>query len=103
MLRAAGLAEEADLGDLGGEGRLPFARYRGIRWTGGNATLVQTGDMVDRGDYARDLYALFSDLRQQAAEAGGRVVNLVGNHDLMNIIEDLRYVSPGDYAAFGGQ
>merc|ERR1719277_290686 len=102
MLRAAELAEEANLGDGGGEGRLPFARYRGVRWTGGDATLVQTGDMVDRGDYARDLYALFAELRRQAPLSGGRVINLIGNHELMNIINDLRYVSDGDYQVFGG-
>lgn len=105
LLKHAELIEVSDTVDesrVTDEGR-PFSRYRGVKWIGGDATLVQLGDMVDRGTYARDLYALFSDLRlQAAATTGGRVVNLVGNHDLMNMLNDLRYVSNEDYAEFGG-
>uniref|UniRef100_A0A7S4W7D0 Calcineurin-like phosphoesterase domain-containing protein n=1 Tax=Alexandrium monilatum TaxID=311494 RepID=A0A7S4W7D0_9DINO len=102
ILRAAGLIEEGSNESLQGPDGRPFVRYKGARWIGGSTTLVQTGDMVDRGTYARDLYALFADLRQQAAAAGGQVVNLFGNHDLMNLQGDLRYVSPEDEADFGG-
>lgn len=102
MLQGAGLIEEGVDEGLQGPDGLPFVHYKGVRWIGGNATLVQTGDMVDRGTFARDLYALFAELRRQAEAAGGRVVNLIGNHDLMNIQGDLRYVSHGDEADFGG-
>lgn len=106
ILRAAGLAEfpvEGQEDEALSSVRPPFGRYRGVRWVGGDATLVQTGDIVDRGDHARDIYAAFAELRRQAGQHGGRVVNLVGNHELMNIMNDLRYVSPGDFAAFGGR
>jgi len=72
-------------------------------WIGGNTTLVQTGDIVDRGDYAKQIYRIFFRLADEAAAAGGRVINLLGNHEAMNIEGDLRYVSRGDYAAFGGR
>ncbi|KAG0230346.1 hypothetical protein BGW42_001018 [Actinomortierella wolfii] len=59
-------------------------------WTGGTDTLVQT------------VYNLFDKLRQQAKAAGGQVVNLYGNHEVMNIGHDLRYVTKEDFASFGG-
>jgi hypothetical protein len=39
-------------------------------------------------------------LEKEAAQAGGRVVGLLGNHEAMNIMGDLRYVTPGNYASF---
>jgi hypothetical protein len=39
-------------------------------------------------------------LEKEAAQAGGRVVSLIGNHEMMNIMGDLRYVTPLTYASF---
>jgi len=100
ILRAAGLVD--DVQSRSSDPQQPSSRYESSRWTGGNTTLVQTGDMVDRGTYAIDLYKLFADLRRQAPLSGGQVINLIGNHDLMNLIGDLRYVSQGDINVFGG-
>lgn len=72
------------------------------RWIGGDATLVQTGDITDRGDKCKEIYQLFFRLRQEAEEAGGRVINLLGNHEVMNMQGDWRYVSQGDLENFGG-
>ncbi|MCK7496498.1 MAG: metallophosphoesterase [Comamonadaceae bacterium] len=69
-------------------------------WTGGTATLVQTGDVVDRGPKQRECLDLLMDLQRQAPRAGGTVVTLVGNHEVMNVIGDLRYVTPEIFAAF---
>ena len=69
-------------------------------WAGGATVLVQLGDAVDRGP---DSLAVVDDLmrlQQEARHAGGRVVALVGNHEAMNVTDDLRYVTPADYAAF---
>lgn len=33
-------------------------------------------------------------LEQEASKAGGQVVPLLGNHEVMNILGDLRYVAP---------
>lgn len=72
------------------------------RWIGGDATLVQTGDIADRGDHCKQIYELFFRLRSEASEVGGQVINLLGNHEVMNMQGDWRYVSEGDIDEFGG-
>ena len=69
-------------------------------WTGGNITLVQVGDLLDRGPKPRQTMDLIMALQSEAQKAGGRVVELLGNHEIMNIMGDLRYVTPENYAAF---
>jgi hypothetical protein len=70
------------------------------RWTGGEITLVQTGDCVDRGPKVRDVLDLLMALEQQAPSQGGRVVALLGNHETMNAMSNLRDTSPVSLAAF---
>ena len=70
------------------------------QWAGGRTHLVQTGDVLDRGPDSRKAMDLLIDLEQQAARAGGKVHALIGNHEAMNILGDLRYVSAGEYQAF---
>jgi hypothetical protein len=70
------------------------------RWSGGRTHLVQTGDVLDRGPDSRKVMELLMALTPQAARAGGRVHALIGNHEVMNIVGDLRYVSAGEYKAF---
>jgi 3',5'-cyclic AMP phosphodiesterase CpdA len=60
-------------------------------WAGGSDIMVQTGDIVDRGTYAFDIYRLMQKLRGQADAAGGRVVSILGNHEIMNAIGDWRW------------
>jgi hypothetical protein len=69
-------------------------------WTGGKATFVQVGDLIDRGPKPREVLDLMISLDEQAAKAGGQVVSLLGNHEVMNLMGDLRYVSAGNYASF---
>ncbi|MEE8590284.1 MAG: metallophosphoesterase, partial [Spirochaetia bacterium] len=70
------------------------------RWSGGNATLVQTGDLLDRGVQDRKVMDLLMELEKQAPKGGGRLVALLGNHEMMNIMGDLRYVAPQVYSSF---
>ena len=70
------------------------------RWSGGNTTLVQTGDILDRGAQNRQVMDLLMELESQASKGGGRVVVLLGNHEMMNIMGDLRYVAPEVYSSF---
>ena len=70
------------------------------RWSGGNATLVQTGDILDRGAQDRQVMDLLMELEQEAPKGGGRVVVLLGNHEMMNIMGDLSYVAPAVYNSF---
>jgi hypothetical protein len=54
-------------------------------WAAGNAHLVQTGDIMDRGDDARKIFDLFMRLEKEAEVAGGMVHVLLGNHEELNL------------------
>jgi hypothetical protein len=70
------------------------------RWSGGTATLVQTGDYTDRGPKVREAMDFLMGLEPQAKAAGGRVAVLLGNHEVMNLIGDVRDVTPAIYQSF---
>ena len=70
------------------------------RWSGGSAILVQTGDVPDRGAQVREVWDLLMTLERQADAAGGQVVALLGNHETMNLMRNVRDVGPGAYASF---
>jgi hypothetical protein len=70
------------------------------RWSGRRTVLVQTGDVLDRGPDSRKAIDLLRRLERDAQRAGGRVVSLLGNHELMRLISDWRYVSAGEIEAF---
>lgn len=95
------------VGDLHGDYQawLDIARAarlvdRRNRWAGRATILVQTGDIVDRGPDSLRIIRHLMRLKREAARRGGKVVVLVGNHEAMNMTDDLRYVHPGEYAAF---
>lgn len=71
-------------------------------WAGGKLILVQVGDQLDRGDDEPEILSLLDRLSLEASQAGGAVHVLNGNHELMNSVGDLRYVTPDgmrDYAS----
>lgn len=70
------------------------------RWAGGRTTFVQLGDVVDRGPASREVLDLIRRLEVEAPKAGGRVVYLLGNHEVMRLRGILRDAGPGEYAAF---
>jgi hypothetical protein len=73
-----------------------------LEWTGGDTHLVSLGDLLDRGAAARNVMDLVMRLQREAAAAGGHVHVVLGNHELMNLLGDLRYVSAEEYAAYAG-
>ncbi len=76
-LKAAGAIDDAD------------------RWIGGDLVVVQVGDQLDRGDDEQAILDLLFKLEPEAQAAGGRLIVLLGNHELMNAAGDFRYVTPG--------
>ena len=98
------------IGDIHGD----FDAFRGVlertgiidaagRWIAGNTTLVQTGDITDRGPKVRAALDLLIDLERQAAAARGRVAVLLGNHETANLIGEGQYVTPAIYATFADE
>ena len=71
-----------------------------LAWAGGTARLVIVGDILDRGPRSRDVMDLLMRLEDESQAAGGYVHVLIGNHESMNMIGDMRYVSKEEYAAF---
>jgi hypothetical protein len=69
-------------------------------WSGGRAHLVQVGDVPDRAPDTRRIVDLLMRLEPQARRAGGYVHALIGDHESMNVEGDLRYTTPGEFAAF---
>ena len=95
------------IGDLHGdyEQYLKVMKSAGLidkkeKWSGGQTHLVQTGDITDRGPDSRKIIDHLVKLSKQAKKAGGYVHLLIGNHESMNVVGDLRYVAPGEFAAF---
>lgn len=79
-------------------------------WIGGDTVVVQLGDQIDRcrldrgvctnegatlNDEASDMKILYlmTELHNQAEKLGGAVYSIMGNHELMNVQGDFRYVS----------
>ncbi len=58
-----------------------------LTWTGGKTVLVFTGDYGDRGEYSKEVMDAVIDLQAQAEKAGGKVIALLGNHEIMLIDE----------------
>lgn len=69
-------------------------------WSGGKVHLVQLGDVPDRMPDTRKIEDLLMRLEPQAKRAGGYVHALIGDHETMNMEYDLRYTTPGEFAAF---
>lgn len=95
------------LGDLHGD--LEAAR-RALRlasiidaqdhWIGEKTHVVQTGDLLDRGDQELELFQFFEKLSSEAEAAGGQVHILNGNHEIMNAQGDFRYVTRRGFELF---
>lgn len=69
-----------------------------FRWTFGSNHLMIVGDIFDRGDEVLQIFWLVYKLEHEAAEAGGHVSFLLGNHEAMVLSNDLRYCTPKYHA-----
>eukprot|EP00887_Chlorella_sp_A99_P007487 scaffold2.g7487.t1 len=68
-----------------------------VKWVGGDTTVVQLGDVLDRGDSEIATILLLRELDRQARAQGGAVWMLNGNHESLNVAGDFRYVTPGAF------
>ncbi len=87
-----------------------------LNWIGGNTVVVQVGDQIDScrptPDYTCEDYNDFPDdfhimklfmlLHKKAEAYGGAVISLIGNHELNNVLGDMRYVSKNNLDFFNG-
>jgi hypothetical protein len=69
-------------------------------WSGGAATLVQLGDLLDRGVRLREVLDLLMRLELEAPRSGGRVIVLLGNHEVMNLLGITRDVNSDAFTEF---
>lgn len=69
-------------------------------WAKGADTLVLTGDWLDRGPDSRAILDLIISLEKEAKNAGGQVVSIMGNHELMLLQGDVRYTTREEALAF---
>jgi hypothetical protein len=71
-------------------------------WIGKKTIVVQTGDQLDRGDSEPEVLDLFDALDKKAKAAGGRFYALNGNHEVMNVAGDYRYVTEDGFKDWKG-
>ena len=71
-----------------------------LNWQGGQSVLVSTGDILDRGPFSRKILDLLIKLEQQAESAGGAFYMNLGNHEVMVLAGDYRYVAKEEYQEF---
>lgn len=64
-----------------------------LNWIAGQSHIVFLGDVFDRGDDVTKVLWFIHDLEEKAALAGGKVHLVLGNHEIMTMTKDLRYVS----------
>lgn len=63
-----------------------------LDWAWGDGHLLFCGDVFDRGDRVTESLWLIHKLERQALQHGGRVHFVLGNHEIMPMQADLRYV-----------
>ncbi len=63
-----------------------------FKWKFDNGHLVLIGDFFDRGKQVTEVLWLIYSLEEKAKDEGGYVHFILGNHEIMNLSNDLRFV-----------
>jgi hypothetical protein len=61
------------------------------------------GDILDRGGWVRDVLDLLMRLQDEAGAAGGQVIVLLGNHEIMDLLGVIREIHPEAWASFADE
>jgi hypothetical protein len=69
-------------------------------WIGGGLTVVQLGDLIGRADDEREVLDFIFEVQRKAAERGGAVHALIGNHEVMGGRVDNQAVGPNPFPAW---
>ena len=69
-------------------------------WSGGDSVLIQTGDVTDKGPSSRQVIEILQQLQREARTAGGNILPVLGNHEVMNLVGDWRGVRPADLSEY---
>ena len=95
------------IGDVHGsyEKLLPLLRGTGLvdeqlAWVGGTSHVAFLGDLIDRGPLERPVLDLLRRLEDEATAAGGQIHVLLGNHEVLNLVGDLRFVEGQGFSDF---
>ncbi len=64
-----------------------------LNWTAGKSNLVFLGDLFDRGNDVTKVLWFIYELEAKAKADGGKVHLVLGNHEIMTMTNDLRYIS----------
>lgn len=67
---------------------------KSLRWIFGDNHLVIAGDCFDRGNEVTECLWLIYSLEEKAKSRGGHVHFILGNHEIMNMNGDWRYIHP---------
>lgn len=72
-------------------------------WCGGKLLLISTGDAMDVGPDDLEILRFFMRLEREAAAVGGKVVYLLGNHEMLNLQGNFYGVHPWSFEKSGGK
>ena len=72
-----------------------------LNWIAGKSSLVFLGDLFDRGNDVTKVLWFIYELEEKAKTAGGNVHLVLGNHEIMTMSKDLRYLGNKESAIAG--
>lgn len=91
-------------------------KFNWIKWTGNDTVLVQVGDQIDgcrlypqTNDISNNcvdqllpdiLVFNLLDKLTEISKPNGKIISLLGNHEIMNVMGDFRYVSKNSISVF---